>query len=84
MGAKSMVAALVHVTPIGFTDPHLHEDSEHLFVVLKGELGVKSAEGEIRVKPGEAVFVYPGEVHGIFNAGGGEIEYIAVTCKINT
>jgi quercetin dioxygenase-like cupin family protein len=51
--------------------------------VLKGELGVKASQEEIRVKPGEAVFISPGDLHGNFNAGGGEIEYIAVTCKVN-
>ncbi len=82
MGAKTMVVAFTRMDPNGYTDPHAHENSEHLFIVLKGELGVKSSQGDIRVKAGEAIFVSPGEIHGNFNPGGGEVEYIAVTCKI--
>jgi quercetin dioxygenase-like cupin family protein len=81
---KNVVAALVRMDPNGYTDPHSHEDTEHLFIVLKSELGVKGNEGEVRVKQGEAVFVNPGQIHSNFNAGGGEIEYISVTYKINT
>lgn len=81
---KAVVAALVRMDPNGFTDPHSHEDTEHLFIVLKGELGVKGSQGEIRVKPGEAVFINAGQTHANFNSGGGEIEYISVTYKINT
>jgi quercetin dioxygenase-like cupin family protein len=81
--AKPAVAALVRMDPNGYTDPHSHDDTEHLFIVLKGELGVKGSEGEVRIKPGEAVFVNPKQIHENFNAGGGEIEYISVTYKIN-
>lgn len=83
IGAKTMVTALTRMASNGNVDPHTHENTEHLFIVLKGELGVKTSQGEIRVKPGEAVFIYPGELHGNFNAGGGDTEYIAVTCNIN-
>ena len=84
IGSKTMVTALVRMAPNATVDPHAHEKTEHLFIVLKGELGIKTGQGEIRAKPGEAVFVYPGEVHGNFNASKGETEYIAVTCPLPT
>ena len=84
MGSKTMVVGLTRMDPNGYTDPHAHENTEHLFIVLKGQLGVKTGQGEIRVNPGEAIFIGPGDLHGNFNAGGGEIEYISVTCQIKT
>ena len=83
-GAKTMVVGLTRMDPKGYTDLHAHEGMEHLFIVLKGELGIKSTQGEVRVKPDEAVLISPGEYHGNFNAGGGKTEYIFVTCKINS
>ncbi len=65
--------------PNGRTDPHSHENIQHLFIVLKGELGIKTAHGDLCVSPGEAVLISPGDFHANFNASKGETEYIAVT-----
>jgi len=79
MGTKAMQASLVRMGPTGRADPHTHEDAEHLFIVLKGEMVFKTAQGEARLKEGEAAFIPPGEVHENFNALEGETEYIVIT-----
>ena len=64
----SIVVAWVCMEPPGRTDLHSHEDMEHLFIVMKGELGVKTNDGDVSVRLGEAVLISPGELHGNFNA----------------
>ena len=82
MGAKAMQASLVRMGPTGRADPHTHEDAEHLFIVLKGEMVLKTAQGEARLKEGEAAFIYPGEVHENYNAVESETEYIVITSRL--
>ena len=74
----NIVVAWVCMEPPGRTDLHSHENTGHLFIVMKGELGVKTQEGEICVKKGEAVVISPGELHGNFNTSKEETEYIVV------
>lgn len=75
---KNLVVAWVCMESSGRTDLHTHENTEHIFVVLRGELGVKTNEGEVCVKPGEAVLISPKELHGNFNASKEKTEYIIV------
>ncbi len=75
---KNIVVAWVCMELTGGTDLHTHENTEHLFIVIKGELGIKMSQGEVCVKPGEAVLIPPGEPHGNFNASKEKTEYIFV------
>ena len=82
IGAKAMQVSLVRMEPTGRADPHTHENAEHLFIVLKGEMAMKTAQGEVRVEQGEAAFIYPGEVHENCNVVEGETEYIVITSRL--
>ncbi len=84
MGAKVIQASLVRMEPAGRADPHTHEDAEHLFIVLKGEMALKTAQGEARLKEGEAAFISPGEVHENYNAVEDETEYIVITSHLTS
>ena len=79
MGAKAMGVSLVRLSRTGRADFHIHENAEQLFIVLKGEMAMKTEPGEVRLKPMEAAFVSPGERHQNFNVADGETEYIVVT-----
>ncbi len=81
IGAKAMKVTIVCMEPNGRADSHVHENAEQLFIVLKGEMVFKTdqEETEIRLKQGEAAFVYPGEAHENYNALEGETEYIVIT-----
>jgi mannose-6-phosphate isomerase-like protein (cupin superfamily) len=45
---------------------------------MKRRVGVKTNDGDVCVRPGEAVLISSGELHGNFNASNGETEYIVV------
>jgi quercetin dioxygenase-like cupin family protein len=79
---KNMVVGWTRMEPTGRTDPHTHEDIQHIFIVLKGELRVRVKDEDIFLKPGQAIIISPGELHANFNASKGETEYISVTCTL--
>jgi quercetin dioxygenase-like cupin family protein len=83
IGAKVLQTSLVRMERTGRADPHTHDNAEHLFIVTKGEMGMKTAAGEFRLQPGEAAFISPGEVHENYNLAKGETEYIVITSKLN-
>jgi len=83
IGAKVMGASLGRMEPNGRTGPHAHENAEQLFIILKGEMLMKTDRGEARLKQGQAVFIYPGEVHENFNMANGITEYLVVTSKLS-
>ena len=82
IGAKAMGASLGRMEPSGKTGPHAHENAEQLFIILKGEMLMKTDRGEARLKSGQAAFIYPGEVHENYNVIGEETEYLVITSKL--
>lgn len=82
IGAKAMGVSLVRMEPNGRADPHIHENAEQLFIVLKGEMMIKTDQEEVFLKQGQAAFIYPGEVHENSNLAKGETEYIVITSKL--
>jgi quercetin dioxygenase-like cupin family protein len=81
IGAKAMGASLGRMEPKGRTGPHAHENAEQLFVILKGEMLMKTDRGEARLKAGQAAFIYPGEAHENYNVADGITEYLVVTAR---
>ena len=81
IGAKAMGASLGRMEPKGRTGPHTHENAEQLFVILKGEMLMKTDRGEARLKAGQAAFIYPGEAHENYNVADGVTEYLVVTSR---
>ncbi len=79
MGVKDFRVAYTRMEKTGRCDPHIHENAEQLFIVLKGAMMFKSDQGETPVKQGQAVLVKRGEVHSNHNIAEGETEYITVT-----
>jgi quercetin dioxygenase-like cupin family protein len=77
--SKGARVAFTRMEKTGRCDPHVHEDAEQLFIVLKGEMMFKSGEGEVLGKKGSAVLFYAGEVHSNYNVADGETEYLTIT-----
>jgi quercetin dioxygenase-like cupin family protein len=65
----------------GRCDPHVHEQAQQLFIVLKGAMLFKSESEEILVTEGHAVLFAAGEVHSNDNAADLETEYLTVTVE---
>ena len=63
----------------GGADPHVHDDAEQLFIVLKGEMKFKIGGVDLSLKQGNAVLVQPREVHENTNAVQSETEYLVIT-----
>lgn len=83
MGIKAMRVSRIRMEPTGRADPHTHDEAEHLFILLKGEMTMKTAQGDTQLKAGEAAFIAPGEIHSNHNSAEAETEYIVITCSLN-
>ncbi|MGE5252834.1 MAG: cupin domain-containing protein [Planctomycetaceae bacterium] len=57
---------------------HYHEDMEEIFIILKGQAKIIVPGEEAEMARGEAVAIPPGEVHEMKNAGGEDLEYLAI------
>jgi mannose-6-phosphate isomerase-like protein (cupin superfamily) len=57
---------------------HYHEDLEEIFIILKGQGKILVDGEEAEMGKGEAVVIPPGIVHEMKNAGGEDLEYLAV------
>ena len=78
-GVKDFRVAYTRMEKTGRCDPHVHENAEQLFIVLKGAMMFKGDQGETPVQEGHAVLVKRGEVHSNYNIADGETVYITVT-----
>lgn len=81
--AKTLKVSRVSMDPTGRADPHMHAQAEQLFIVLRGEMGVKIEGEEFRLKPGEAIFILPGEKHENFNVFPGQTDYLVISGKVD-
>jgi len=64
----------------GGAEMHVHQDSEHVFYVLKGELQVDDGKTKKVVTKGQALIVEAGEPHQVTGTGSMDCEYLLVTC----
>jgi mannose-6-phosphate isomerase-like protein (cupin superfamily) len=79
MGVKDFKVSYTQMEKTGRCDPHIHEDAEQLFIILKGAMMFVDEQGERPVKAGQAVLVKRGEVHSNYNIEEGETIYMTVT-----
>ena len=79
-GVKQFNVGFARLEKSGRCDPHVHENAEQLFIVLKGALMMQVEKEKSLVKQGQAVMVYRGELHSNYNAAeDGETEFLTVT-----
>ena len=79
IGAKTMKVSFGRFEPKGVVEAHKHENEEQVYIVLKGVMIVKNEEGqEVRAHEGEALFIYPGELHSASAESEGT-DYICIT-----
>lgn len=80
--ARVLRVSQVVMEPAGRSDPHVHPDAEQLYIVLAGEMGVRVGGEALRLGPGEAVLIRPGERHENFNVHPGRTEYLSITGRL--
>lgn len=78
-GSDNVVVVLAEMEKSGSAGIHTHADSEHVFYVLKGELTVKTKEGEAKIEQGNAMFIRPGEPHEAHNETKDKVAYLVIT-----
>jgi quercetin dioxygenase-like cupin family protein len=82
LGSQTMAVSQASMRSTGYADPHVHANAEQLFIVLKGEMGLRIGSDEFRLKAGDAALIRPGETHENFNVFDGETQYLTVTVKV--
>ena len=70
-GTKQMTFTVGYFTPGEGLKPHIHPESEEVYYVVKGEGTVYIGEegDSIPVSPDIAIYIPPGELHGVENTG---------------
>lgn len=76
-GASNFHMRHFELEPKGHT-PHHRHDYEHECVILKGTGIIKSEQGDRPFKPGDVLFVPPGEMHQFVNTSDEAVEFICL------
>lgn len=63
---------------------HSHEDTDELFLVLKGSLTIRLEDGEVVLGPGQLHVVPKGVRHQPFSADGAEVLLVEPSETVNT
>ena len=70
------------IYPTGTTTGHSHADMEEVYYVISGEGVMVVGEDEFPIKPGDALYVPPGEFHTTYQRGNIPLTVLWVTGKL--
>jgi quercetin dioxygenase-like cupin family protein len=76
-GAPNFAMRVIEFAPGAVFPPHQHP-YEHEIFVLEGEGVAEGPDGEVPMRPGGALYISPGELHGYRNTGQGVLRFICV------
>lgn len=79
-GATEFTMDVFEIEPGGHSAFHEH-DWEHQIFVLSGEGTLIGSEGPLAFKPGDVIFIAPGEPHQIVNDGDALVEFVCLIPK---
>jgi dTDP-glucose pyrophosphorylase len=71
-------SACTVLPPGSSTKGHYHMDSEEVYVFVSGEGEMELGKERIKVFPGLAIFIEPGEFHRVHNLGTEPMRFVAV------
>lgn len=77
LGARNLSVTWVDVPPGAEQRLHSHEDSEQVYVVVRGRGRMNVAGDEEDVGEGDLVFIPPATDHGIVNDGNETLVYVS-------
>ena len=76
LGSRKMSVTWVDVDPGAEQHAHSHEDSEQIYVIVRGRGRMQVAGDEEEVGEGDLVFIPPATDHGIVNDGDETLVYV--------
>ena len=77
LGARNLSVTWVDVPPGAEQRSHSHEDSEQVYVIVRGRGRMHVAGDEEDVGEGDLVFIPPATDHGIANDGAETLVYVS-------
>ena len=77
VGAPTFAMRHFTVQPGGHTPLHKH-DWEHEVYVLEGEGFVRSEDQEYSIRPGDAIFVPPNQLHQFRSSGSSHLRFLCM------
>jgi mannose-6-phosphate isomerase-like protein (cupin superfamily) len=77
LGARNLAVTWVEVLPGGEQRAHSHEESEQVYVIVRGRGRVQVAGDVEEVGEGDLVFIPPATDHGITNDGTETLVYVS-------
>jgi|SRR5687767_12549935 mannose-6-phosphate isomerase-like protein (cupin superfamily) len=77
LGSKNLSVTWVDVPPGAEQRTHLHEESEQVYVIVRGRGRMHVAGDEEDVSEGDLIFIPPGAQHGIVNDGEEPLVYVS-------
>jgi len=77
VGAPTFAMRHFTVQPGGHTPLHKH-DWEHEVYVLEGEGFVRHQDQEYPIRPGDAIFVPPNQLHQFRSAGSSHLQFLCM------
>lgn len=79
LGSRNLAITWVDVPPGAEQRAHSHEESEQVYVVVRGRGRMTVAGDEEPVGEGDLVFIPPATDHGIVNDGDEDLVYVSAT-----
>jgi mannose-6-phosphate isomerase-like protein (cupin superfamily) len=63
---------------------HTHEDTDEFFLVLEGELTIRTPDGDVTLAPGQIFVVPRGTAHQPMSADGASVLLLEPSATVNT
>jgi mannose-6-phosphate isomerase-like protein (cupin superfamily) len=79
LGSRNLAVTWVDVPPGAEQRAHSHEESEQVYVIVRGRGRMHVAGDEEEVGEGDLVFIPPATDHGIVNDGDETLVYVSAT-----
>ena len=80
--SKNLKLGNTIIYPEGTTTGHSHDDMEEVYYVVSGSGIMVVGEDEYQIKPGDSLYVPPGEFHTTRQVGNLPLVLVWVTCKV--
>jgi mannose-6-phosphate isomerase-like protein (cupin superfamily) len=77
LGSKNLSATWVDVPPGAEQRAHSHEESEQIYVIVRGRGRMEVAGDHEDVSEGDLIFIPPATQHGIVNDGDEMLVYVS-------